>query len=181
MATAQKTELPIYVSYLTFGNFLDWLKEMTVVPSQIDRSLWSVKFSGSNGAQLMSGLRFLGLLDGERPTPALEPLAMADDTARLELLRIVLEGAYGKDNIDELPKMTPGMLDKKLEELGTTNPTHRKALSFFVNASKAVGLAVPAQIARKARNKPTPTKATINKPATSKEKQKPPPSAERNT
>ena len=62
MTTAQKHgSIPIYVSYLTFGNFLDWLKEMKVLPSQIDRSLWSIKFPGSHGAQLMSGLRFLGL------------------------------------------------------------------------------------------------------------------------
>ena len=95
MTTAQKHDsMPIYVSYLTFGNFLDWLKEMTVVPSQIDRSLWSAKFNGSNGSQLMVGLRFLGLLEGERPTPTLEPLAMADDEARKVLLTAVLEQAY---------------------------------------------------------------------------------------
>ena len=44
---------PIYVSYLTFANFLDWLKEMPVIPSRIDRSLWGSKFSGTNRAKLM--------------------------------------------------------------------------------------------------------------------------------
>ena len=93
MTTAQAPgPIPIYVSYLTFGSFLDWLKEMKVVPSQIDRSLWSIKFSGSNGAHLMSGLRFLGLLDDESPTTGLEPLAMADDATRMDLLRAVLAG-----------------------------------------------------------------------------------------
>lgn len=174
MTTQKHDAMPIYVSYLTFGNFLDWLKEMTVVPSQIDRSLWSAKFSGGYGAQLMVGLRFLGLLDGERPTPALEPLAMADDVERKELLRAVLEHAYGEDIIRDLPRMTPGMLDKKLEELGTTPPTHRKAVSYFVNASKAVGLAVPAQIARKARNKPVPSKPSAGKSNVKPEKKQKP-------
>ena len=163
--------IPIYVSYLTFGNFLDWLKEMKVVPSQIDRSLWSTKFSGSNGAQLMSGLRFLGLLDDESPTTGLEPLAMADDATRKDLLRAVLEQAYGEDLIKDLPRMTPGLLDKKLDELGTTNPTHRKAVSFLINASKAVGLTVPAQIAKKARNKPPSSRGSSNGGAS---KEKPP-------
>ena len=158
MTTAQAHgPIPIYVSYLTFDNFLNWLKEMKIVPSQIDRSLWSSKFSGSNGSQLMSGLRFLGLLDDESPTTGLEPLAMADDATRKDLLRAILEQAYGEGLIKDLPRMTPGLLDKKLGELGTTNPTHRKAVSFFVNASKAVGLTIPAQIAKKARNKqPSP-------------------------
>ena len=161
MAMAQKQgQLPMYASYLTFTNFLDWLKEMKVVPSQIDRSLWSSKFSGGNGAQLMAGLRFLGLLNGEHPTKSLEPLVMADDVNRKELLKTVLEQAYGEGMIQDLAKMTPGMLDKKLEELGTTSSTHRKALSFFVNASKAVNIAIPSQIARKARNKPAPSKGT---------------------
>ena len=163
--------IPIYVSYLTFGNFLDWLKEMKVVPSQIDRSLWSTKFSGSNGTQLMSGLRFLGLLDDESPTAGLEPLAMADDPIRMDLLRSVLGQAYGEDLIKDLPRMTPGLLDKKLDELGTTNPTHRKAVSFLVNASKAVGLTVPAQIAKKARNKPPSPRGSSNGGAS---KEKPP-------
>ena len=64
--------------------------------------------------------------------------------------------------IKDLPRMTPGMLNKKLEELGTTNPTHRKAVSFLVNASKAVGLTVPAQIAKKARNKPPSPRGSSN-------------------
>ena len=163
--------IPIYVSYLTFGNFLDWLREMNVVPSQIDRSLWSRKFSGSNGTQLMSGLRFLGLLDDESPTTGLEPLAMADDPTRMGLLRSVLEQAYGEDLIKDLPLMTPGLLDQKLEELGTTNPTHRKAVSFLVNASKAVGLTVPTQIAKKARNRPPSPRGSSNGRAS---KEKPP-------
>ena len=177
MTTAQKHgSIPIYVSYLTFGNFLDWLKEMKVLPSQIDRSLWSIKFSGSHGAQLMSGLRFLGLLDDESPTASLEPLAMADDATRMDLLRAVLEQAYGEDFIKDLPRMTPGMLNKKLEELGTTNPTHRKAVSFLVNASKAVGLTVPAQIAKRARNKPPSPRGSSNGGASKEKSPTPTPS-----
>ena len=165
--------IPIYVSYLTFINFLDWLKEMTVVPSQIDRSLWSSKFSGSNGAQLMVGLRFLGLLEGEKPEPELEPLAMADDASRKQLIKAVLERAYGEELIRELPRTTPGMLDKRLGDLGTTGPTHRKAVSFFVNAAKAIGLSVPVGISKKARNKPSPAKAGTSRTNGRAEKPKP--------
>ena len=59
---------PPYISFMTMRTFLDWLGEMPVTPSQIDRSLWIRKFNGSTGPQLLSGLRFLGLLDENKPT-----------------------------------------------------------------------------------------------------------------
>ena len=33
---------------------------------------------------------------------------MADDATRMDLLRAVLEQAYGEDLIKDLPRMTPG-------------------------------------------------------------------------
>ncbi len=162
MDHTENSRTPTYVSYLTFANFLDWLKEMQGTPSRIDRSLCS-KFSGTNRAKLMLGLRFLGLLDGDRPTSALENLAMADDVDRKTLLMAILRGAYGDEIIDALPRMTPGMLDNRLSELGTTASTHRKAVSFFVNASKAAVLTVPTQLGRRTRNKPASTKTAQEK------------------
>jgi hypothetical protein len=61
--------------------------------------------------------------------------------------------AYGPNLIDGLPRMMPGMLDERLRALGTTDATHRKAVSFFVNAAKALDIAVPTNIAKKARNR----------------------------
>lgn len=146
---------PIYVSYLTFTNLLDWLRDLGTLPSQFDRSFWGHKFSGSGGAQLMSGLRFLGLLDGDMPTQRLEQLALASNEERRELLKKLLDDAYGHDFISALPKSTPKLVNERLQALGTTDATHAKARSFFVNAAKAVGLPMQPQVAKQARNRPT--------------------------
>lgn len=157
---------PIYVSYLTFTNLLDWLHEVGTLPTVLDRSFWGSKFSGSTGTQLMSGLRFLNLLDGEKVTGELEELALADREGRKPLIADVLRKAYGAPLVAELPKMTPRMLSDAMKELGTTDATHQKALSFFINAAKAVELPVPPSIAKQARNRPpTSRKATKRKKA----------------
>lgn len=149
---------PIYVSYLTFTTLLDWLRETRTVPSQFDRSYWGHKFSGSTGAQLMAGLRFLGLLHDSVPDPKLERLAFASNEERRELLIDLLREAYGTELVDGLAKMTPNMLNERLRALGTTDSTHPKARSFFVNAAKAVGIQMPGQIAKQARNRPSVTR-----------------------
>jgi len=94
---------------------------------------------------------------------AVTNFVMADDASQKQLIKVVLERAYGEEMIRELPRMTPGMLDKRLGDLGTTNPTHRKAVSFFVNAAKAIELSVPTGIAKKARNQPAPAKTANNR------------------
>lgn len=154
MADPKPTTTPVYVSYLTFANLLDWLRELKTIPTQFDRSFWGERYSGSTGVQLMSGLRFLGLLQENTPTERLEQIAMASNEDRKGLIAQVLRDAYGNTLVDGLARMTPAMLNKALHDLGTTDGTHRKAISFFVNAAKATDLPMPGNIAKQARNKP---------------------------
>ena len=149
---------PIYVSYLTFTNLLDWLRDLGTLPSQFDRSFWGHKFSGSGGGQLMAGLRFLGLLEGDAPTDSLERLALASNEDRRGFLLEVLKDKYGAEFIASLPRTTPRLVNERLAELGTTDATAAKARSFFVNAAKSVGLQLPPQVAKQARNKPAVTR-----------------------
>jgi hypothetical protein len=146
----------MYASFLTFVTLLDWLRETKHLPSQFDRSWWGTKFSGSGGAQLMAGLRFLGLLNDAEPTERLEHLAFASNEQRPALVADLLRDAYGGDLVAGLARMTPKMLSDRIEALGTTDATHRKAVAFFVNAAKAAHLPVPAGIAKQARNRPAP-------------------------
>jgi hypothetical protein len=125
------------------------------MPSQFDRSLWVSKFAGGSGGQLMSGLRFLKLLEGEKPTDKLRSLVDADADERKSVLTEVLREAYSEDVIDKLPSMTPAMLNKALDDLGATEQTRRKAFSFLVNAAKAIDLPIADGIKKKARNKPS--------------------------
>ena len=160
--SAQKTEqaAPPYVSYATFTTFLDWLKEMPATPSRIDRSLWEGKFAGSTGTQLMAGLRFLKLLGYDNsPLPGLEQLANADRETRKGLMLQLMKAQYGTGLVDGLATMTPQMLDEELSALGTTPGTHRKAISFFVNAAKANDVTVQPAIGKKARIRSTRPKS----------------------
>ena len=145
---------PMYASFLTFTTLLDWLHDMQHLPSQFDRSWWGSKFSGSGGAQLMAGLRFLGLLEKDTPSERLVELAHASTQARAPLLASLLRDAYGADLVDGLTRMTPKMLSDSIESMGTTDATHRKALAFFVNAVKAAQVPIPPAIAKQARNRP---------------------------
>ena len=157
---------PIYISYLTFTTLLDWLRETRTIPSQFDRSYWGHKFSGSTGAQLMAGLRFLGLLNGDEPADRLEQIAFASNDDRKKLLTDLLRDVYGPEMVEGLARATPNMVNDRLRALGTTDSTHAKARSFFVNAAKAVGLQMPGQIAKQARNRPSVTR----KPGTPRRK-----------
>lgn len=165
--TTDSRNQPMYASYLTFTTLLDWLRETKHIPSQFDRSWWGSKFSGSGGAQLMAGLRFLGLLTKDEPQERLERLAFASNEERPALLADLLRDAYGADLLAGLARMTPKMLNERIGALGTTDSTHRKAIAFFVNAAKAAQLPVPPAIAKQARNRPSsssPTRKPTPKP-----------------
>ena len=152
-AAAAKARQPAYVSYPLFEQCLDWLGGMDPVPAQIDRSQWSDRFGSASGAQLMVGLRSLGLLDGGAPTAALAALAKAAGDARQEQLRAVLRAAYGDDLVDNLAGKSLAAVEEAIRALGTTDATHRRALPFFINAAKAAGLDMQTEVSRRARKR----------------------------
>lgn len=174
-ATPKSATPPPYVSYLSFVGFIDWLGTLPRVPDQLDRSLWGGKYSGATGSQLMGALRFLGLIDGNRPTGELRTLVAATGSERSALLLEQLRRAYGPDVVDGVTGMTPQMLTKAIKDLGATESTVRKAESYLINALKAGGIEVPTPIAKKARNRPsggkrrTPTKKSEAPPPASRE------------
>jgi hypothetical protein len=165
MDATPKLNSPIYVSYTTFVTLLDWLRDMKVIPNQLDRTLWAPKFAGSTGVQLMSGLRFLGLLYDEAPMPRLEQLAMASNEDRKPILAEMVRDQYGADFVADLSKATPRTVQDRMKELGATDATVRKAVSFFVNAAKAADVPMPTHIAKVARNRTPTRRGTASKPA----------------
>ncbi len=143
---------PPYVSYLTFKNLLEWL-ETEGVPLRFDRSFWSKKYSGSLGPQLMSGIRFLGLLIEEKPTPLLENLVNAKGDERKASLRDIYRQAYKVVDFDALQRATPGMLNEWFASYSIDGSTLRKAESFFVNALKDADYPLSNSLKKLARNK----------------------------
>jgi hypothetical protein len=152
-AAAAKPRQPAYVSYPMFEACLDWLGGMDPVPAQIDRAMWSERFGGASGAQLLVGLRSLGLLDGGAPTTALVDLAKAGGDARPAQMRAVLRAAYGDDLVDNLAGKSLASVEEAIRALGTTDATHRRALPFFINAAKAAGLDMQTEVSRRARKR----------------------------
>ena len=89
-----RKRLPPYISYRTFHNFVERLQQG--IPSRIDRSYWGEMVSGSNGTQLMSALRFLGLIDASgSPTSRLRQLVSARGEQRPEVLKQITSEAFG--------------------------------------------------------------------------------------
>ena len=144
---------PPYIPYLTFRNFIDWL-ESDGIPLRMDRSVWSRRYSGSTGPQLLTGLRFLGLLQGEEPTAALERIVEARGEDRAALLRELFQSAYELVRFDALPRATPAMLWEWLTAYGIDGDTVRKAESFFINAAKDLDIPLAGGLRKMARNRP---------------------------
>ena len=136
-AERSRKSLPPYVSYRTFYNFIEGLKQQ--MPARIDRSYWGSTLSGSTGIQLMAALHYLGLIDSNnRPTAQLKSLAAARGEQRAAVLKEITNGAFGF--------VLQGSLDPQnatyaqLEEVfyGTfqcTSEVARKCIKFFIALS----------------------------------------------
>ena len=156
---------PPYIPYLTFRNFIDWM-ETEGVPLRLDRSVWARRYSGSTGSQLLVGLRFLGLLQGEEPTARLEKIVEAKGEDRRELLRELLQSAYDAVRFDDLPRATPAMLREWIAGYGIDGDTVRKAESFFINAAKDLDIPMAGGLRKMARNRPAQVTARTPRSAT---------------
>ncbi len=143
---------PPYLSFLTFLQAVEWLSSQ-MQPGRLDSSLWQKKFSGTSSGQLVAAFRFLRLTDGSVPTEALVRLTSAPPEQRPALLLKVLGAAYGTVRFDRLGDATPVILREWLRAYGLSGATHRKAVSFLVNALKYSGQPMSPAIARSARNR----------------------------
>jgi hypothetical protein len=148
----RKTASPPYISFLTFTNFLEWI-EKEGIPLRFDRSFWQSKFSGSTGPQLISGLRFLGLLEKNKPATDLENVIKAKGDDRKAALRQIVQRSYTAINFDELSRATPSMVAEWFQSYKLEGDTLRKAESFFIKACKYMDIPLSSALRKKARNR----------------------------
>lgn len=146
------TTTPPYVSFNTFRTLLEWLKTEGV-PLHFDRSFWQAKFSGSTGSQLVATLKFLGLLNGDRPVHDLENLVDTDVEERRLVLRDLVRDSYGTVHFDKLDRATPAMLRSWFSSYPIDGHTLRKAISFFVNAAKEAEIPISNAVSKMSKNK----------------------------
>ncbi len=150
--------LPPYVSYRTFRNFLNDLREG--IPSRVDRSYWGTKMSGSTGIQLMTALRFLGLIDaGNRPTEKLVRIVQSEGRGFQEILKGLIKDRYAFlfENLD-LERATPAELGEKFQQQGAEGDVGRKCIAFFLAAATDADIPLSLFIFKKTRATRTTSK-----------------------
>lgn len=159
---------PPYVSFTTFRTLLDWLKSEGV-PLRFDRSFWHRKFSGSVGTQLVASLRFLGLLQEDRPLSDLESLANAPVDERRFILAVILKDSYKLVSFDQLGRATPSMIREWFKGYAVEGNTLRKAISFFVTAAKEAEMPMSNSVMKMSRGR----LSSQSTPASGKKRQEP--------
>ncbi|MFC2067157.1 hypothetical protein ACFLUO_08965 [Chloroflexota bacterium] len=133
---------PPYVSYRTFQNFIDGLQ--LGIPAQIDRSYWGERFSGSNGTQLMTALRFLSLVDNSnKPLDQLRQLVSTSGSQREDTLKQILFSAYDfvADKSINPQVATYAQLEKAFHNAyNVTGDVARKCIKFFIGLERDAGI-----------------------------------------
>ena len=145
--------LPPYVSYRTFRNFIDGLQ--LGVPSRIDRSYWGDRLSGSNGIQLMTALRFLGIIDSDGiPQTRLRQLVSARGTQRSEILKQVAYTAFSflaERTLDPQVATYSQLEEAFYNTYQVTGDVARKCIKFFVSLESDAGIILSPFIMKKSR------------------------------
>ncbi len=153
VAERGRKRLPPYISYRTFYNFIESLRQR--VPSRIDRSFWGDMLSGSTGTQLMAALRFLDLIDENgRPTQRLEPLVASRGEQRLKALHGIATNSFGfvLDGKFDPQNATYSELEEIFnEKYQLTGQLSRKCLKFFIELSNSAGITLSPFITKKFR------------------------------
>jgi hypothetical protein len=138
-----------YVPFRTFLAALEGFERG--LPNQIDRSLWP-SYSGAIRGQLLAAFRFLGLMDdNQSPTAALREMA-AKPESRRALMRALVEKSYQPLVALDLARASPHQLEDAVRAAyGVTGATHKKAVSFFLQAVRYAGLPLSVLLKAKTR------------------------------
>ena len=148
-----RKSLPPYVSYRTFRNFIDGLH--MGMPSRIDRSYWGERLSGSNGTQLMTALRFLGLIDSDGiPQTRLRQLISARGTQRSEILKQIAYTTFSflaERSLDPQAATYSQLEEAFYNTYQVTGDVARKCIKFFVSLEGDAGIILSPFIMKKSR------------------------------
>ncbi len=152
--TATAKSIPPYVSFKTLDNFLSGLRSRRV-PMRIDRSLMA-NLSGAVQNQLLTGLRYLGLVDSNDVVlDSLRRLVRASDEERPEIWREILLSAYPflfEANGFDLATGTAHQFEERFRATGAQGDTVRKTAAFFLAAAKEAQIPVSPYIEHRARS-----------------------------
>jgi hypothetical protein len=140
---------PPYVSYKTFRNYLDTLRQ-DGIPGRLDASVMK-NLSGQTQSQLRGALRFLNLItDDNVPQEALEQLVLAEGSERQQALQEIIKAGYafilGDGATIDITKATPQQFSTAFKDAGLSGDTIRKGEAFFLQAVTEAGIAISRHI-----------------------------------
>ena len=145
MATTPNTVngelLPLYLPFTTFRSAVQMLRSHGL-PDKLDRTAWHSR-SGGEQKQLISGFRFLNLIDSNDVTQEiLKDLVKAAENSKEEkdILDALLHTSYQKVFELDLKTATIGQVAEKIGGYGPTGATRDRAVRFFLKAAQHCGI-----------------------------------------
>ena len=154
---------PPCVSFKTFFNFIGTLAPN--IPARIDRGVWSVYLSGSNGKAVVNAMRFLGMLDQhDAPTNELRKYLLADSDGKLTTFSAIIRNSYGRifDGTISLDNATSEQLrDFFKNTFSITKEDADKCVKFLTDACKYANVRVSAYLMDKNKRKRTVSQKSI--------------------
>ena len=157
----QKNNIPPYVAFKTFQTFLEFLSED--MPSRIDRSVWVNRFSGSNGTQLMTAIKFFELVDSDGiPSADFQNLISKDINIQKKTLRKILYKFYDHIFRLDLGSATKYQFREAFRKFGTKEGVLVKCESFFIQAAKFSQIDLSSHILARRHNNNEKLKSQTN-------------------
>ena len=129
-------------------------------PSRIDRTVLG-KFSGIVGSQLITALRFLGLIDtSNHPKDALRNLIESSGSSKWpEHLESVLKAAYAPLFELNLEQASPGQFSEKFAKtFSGEGSTARKSVAFFLAAAVDAKIPISTYVLKNKKPRSGPSK-----------------------
>ncbi|HOO51321.1 MAG TPA: hypothetical protein PLU81_15740 [Deltaproteobacteria bacterium] len=144
-----KREVPPYVPYKTFKNFLDSMK--VALPDRIDRSLMR-SMSGSLQRQLIAALEYMKLIQPitGATTEKLDKLVKSEGAERKQILKDIIKTSYPllfREGFN-LNAATTQQLVEIFADYGISGDTTRKCMAFFMYACDDAGIAISPHVKR---------------------------------
>ncbi len=151
--------VPVYLSFKTFQAAVQSLRTHGL-PDSLDRTAFGSR-SGAEQTQILSALRFLGLLsDANKTQESLKALVKATEggTEEKSILAALLKQRYANAFALNLESATPAQLDKAIGDYGATGATRDRSVRFFIKACEYCSIKLSSRLtARKARAGSTST------------------------
>lgn len=133
--------------YLPFQTFVNYLTELATkpLPPKIDRTMMKTK-SGSDQANLTAALKFFGYIDPDQHvTESLRSFVQLDDEGRKAALAGQLRNLYPDAyKVSDERGSEKALEDSFAHAFGYSGETRRKAMTFFLHASRWCGVTLSA-------------------------------------